>query len=648
MTRMKWTEQTVIDALRERQRRGLPTNRLHRDERRLHSAAVRRFSSMRAALKAAGIEQMPRAHWTKEIVIKELKAWHGQGRPIRRLWAEFPTICHAMRRYFGGSQEAALAAAGIADERRWTEQRVLEQIRARHERGLPLGGRGTPASLSSAGHRLFGSWNAALQAAGFPAQRRPAKHIRRSAQDVVRELQRRQAQGLPLTSTADPGLYGAATAKFGSWCDALEAAGIPCKRRQTWSKEQILEQLRRWGAEGRFDNSTWLEDRTFAYAAYRLFGSWPAALVAAGILPPGRTARRRREWTRQQVIETLQDRHVNGPPICHREDKKLVAAAIIRFGSWCAARRAAGIPAGSLRKRRRWTPESVIRELQTRFERGEKMSHLHQADSGLVSTACRYFGSWHDSLVAAGLATPRTQGKRTRWTRERLIAEIQSRHRAGISLNSCCSNNGQLVHAAFRLFGSWRAALHAAKIPGALQSRMKWDRQRVLDEIRIHHQKSLPLRKTTVEQPLYRAARRRFGSWRAAILAAGIAPSDFPPEWKHWSRKCVIDEIQARHRQGLTLAYGAPDNGRLGAAAQAWFGSWRAALIAARIPVPAERHQQWSRRRILRDLKSWLGRAAIPTRRHVGTAFQAAARRHFGSWRKALAAAGLVSGRDRG
>ena len=52
MTRMKWTEQAVIAALRERQRQGLPTNRLHRDERRLHSAAVRRFSSIRAALAA--------------------------------------------------------------------------------------------------------------------------------------------------------------------------------------------------------------------------------------------------------------------------------------------------------------------------------------------------------------------------------------------------------------------------------------------------------------------------------------------------------------------------------------------------------------------------------------------------------------------
>jgi hypothetical protein len=58
-----------------------------------------------------------------------------------------------------------------------------------------------------------------------------------------------------------------------------------------------------------------------------------------------------------------------------------------------------------------------------------------------------------------------------------------------------------------------------------------------------------------VGESLYHAACRRFGSWRAALEAAGVATSDLPPDWKRWSRKCVIDEIQARYRKGLTLTY---------------------------------------------------------------------------------------------
>ncbi len=588
----------------------------------------------------------PRLRWSKESVIGELQSWHARGRPIKRLWVEFPALCHAMRRYFG-SQDAALAAAGITEGRRWTEERVLEQLRAYRKRGLPRGGRDVPEALASAAHRLFGSWNAAIQAAGFTPVRCPAKPTRRSAQDVLRELQWRQTQGLPLTSTADPRLYEAAKVKFGSWCDALEAAGIACKRQQKWSKEQILDQLRRWDAEGHFDDSTWLEDRTFAYAAYRLFGSWPAALVEAGILVPGQKARRRTEWTRQRVIETLQDRHVNGPPISHKKDKKLIAAAIVRFGTWHAARRAAGIPAGRPKTQTRWTPEKVIGELRIRSERGQKMTNMDHTDACLADAARRYFGSYHDALVAAGLAAPREPRKRTRWTRERLIAEIQSRHREGRPLSSGCLNNGSLVRAALRLFGGWRAALQAAGIPGVRIPRAKWDHQRVLDEIRTQKRKGVPLRKTSVGQSLYLVACRRFGSWRAALAAAGVSPADLPSECERWSRQRVIDEIQSRHRQGLSLAYGAPDNGQLGAAGQKWFGSWRAALKAAGVPVKPEPRQQWSRQRILMELKAWRGRGVRPTRRHVGSNIQAAAHRYFGSWRKALVAAGVV-GRESG
>jgi Homing endonuclease associated repeat len=74
-------------------------------------------------------------------------------------------------------------------------------------------------------------------------------------------------------------------------------------------------------------------------------------------------------------------------------------------------------------------------------------------------------------------------------------------------------------------FGSWRAALEAAGVaPGGVE----WTRERVLDAIRAHidRQGRPPLssdwrRPEDVSIPATHVVVNRFGSWRAAIAAAG-------------------------------------------------------------------------------------------------------------------------------
>jgi hypothetical protein len=457
---------------------------------------------------------------------------------------------------------------------------------------------------------------------------------------VLQALRQRQKQGLPLST--HHGLYQAARRIFGTWNAALEAAGLASRRRQKWSKERVIDQLRRWDAEGRFDETTWSDDRTFVDAAIRLFGRWMAALVAAGVVAPGERRRRGTKWTREGIIETLQDRHVRGKEINYERDSRLIGAAIARFGSWHEAKRAAGVPVGRRKPKKRWTPDRVIQEIRARRTRGLTIVNVDRSDPSLTHAARRYFGTWHDALVAARVISPTPRRRQPqRWTRERVIDEVRSRYRAGKSLKGTSPNNRLLAGAAYRLFGSWPAALRAAKIPGVREPRKQWTHQRVLDEIQTRVRKGLPLRKVAVGQSLYSAALRRFGSWRSALEAAGVEPSDVLPERREWSRQSVIDEIQNRRRQGLSLAYGASHNGRLGEAGRRWFGSWGAALTAAGIPGRYGPRQRWSRRRILDELRTWRERGTIPTRRQVGAALQGAAQRHFGSWHAALIAAGI-------
>lgn len=82
---------------------------------------------------------------------------------------------------------------------------------------------------------------------------------------------------------------------FGSWNAALAEAGLPLRRRSRWTREDIIEALRRWpdehdGRPPRYadlraaeDRSEWPDPKTVATA----FGSWASALEAAGVRNAG-------------------------------------------------------------------------------------------------------------------------------------------------------------------------------------------------------------------------------------------------------------------------------------------------------------------------------------------------------------------------
>lgn len=82
-----------------------------------------------------------------------------------------------------------------------------------------------------------------------------------------------------------------------------------------------------------------------------------------------------------------------------------------------------GVDVGKpLKPHRQWMEQQVIEELQTLHRRGMRLVNLRKTDNGLVCAAKRYFGSWFDALVAAGLAaeTARPPCKQ-KWSRHRIL-----------------------------------------------------------------------------------------------------------------------------------------------------------------------------------------------------------------------------------
>jgi hypothetical protein len=101
----------------------------------------------------------------------------------------------------------------------------------------------------------------------------------------------RQEAGQPLHCLAvarrASRLYDAGRRCFGSWREALRAAGIdPAsvqRARQPWTRDEIIAELRRCARASKNEYRPDYSTEAFVKAARRLFGSWQAALDAASV-----------------------------------------------------------------------------------------------------------------------------------------------------------------------------------------------------------------------------------------------------------------------------------------------------------------------------------------------------------------------------
>ena len=266
--------------------------------------------------------------------------------------------------------------------------------------------------------RRFGSWNAALQAAGFDRPRPPAvsdQQIRNALKAYHRQHGTSPTRpawerlGLPPNSRT-------IEARFGSWNAALAAAGLPPNRiRRDWSDQDILDGLRRFAADHgrppRYDDRVGLLSTypSPALVVTRL-GPWSKALRKAG-LEPGNPP----PVTHRDIVRALRDyrrEHHRSPTTTDwkRAGRRPHAETIIRHcGSWAAAIALASMkpappaPRGPDRdeiiqllrdyQHANGTPPSVTAWQHARLKPG-------------IKTIYRRFGSWPAALAAAGLPSP--------------------------------------------------------------------------------------------------------------------------------------------------------------------------------------------------------------------------------------------------
>jgi len=237
---------------------------------------------------------------------------------------------------------------------------------------------------------------------------------RRDKEDVLKAILRRECAGQPLNHAAvlrdDRRLHADILRVFGHWDTAMRASGIdPARVRghRRWSSRAVIRRIRHFADEDRPLNAAAVQrsELTLASAASRYFSSWAEALEAAGI-DSAQWRRRVPTWTRQRVVQAIQERHAAGGRVNHAAVGRLSLswAGVSLFGSWDAALLAAGLDPDEIRIRRKpWTPDEVVVEIQRKHRCSEPLNARDVSPHSLRSRGTVFFGSWDAALTAAGL-----------------------------------------------------------------------------------------------------------------------------------------------------------------------------------------------------------------------------------------------------
>ena len=180
----------------------------------------------------------------------------------------------------------------------------------------------------------------------------------------------------------------------------------------------------------------------------------------------------------------------------------------------------------------RWTRKTIIAEIKRLHEANEELYYSKAEDNhlNLVRAAGWHFGTWRRAVEAAGIDYE-SLSKYQRWNKKKIVERIRELHAQGQELNWRAVSthvDPPLAAAALRPNGysSWRDAIAAAGLDINDFARYKeWDEEKVLKEIRKRKRAGLSLFSKSLQvedQSLFCAARRRFGSWDAALNAAGF------------------------------------------------------------------------------------------------------------------------------
>jgi hypothetical protein len=244
-----------------------------------------------------------------------------------------------------------------------------------------------------------------------------------------------------------------------------------------WDRQRIIQSIRglyRSGADLSYNAMCARRQALLSAAAYH-FGSYRQAVEAASIAYE--KVLRRPRWTRSIIVTLLKSAHRRGTNLCwsavtrRRDELGRAAFASLQprlFGRWDRALAAAGIDVAAVSRYRAWDRGAVISALRAHRRKREALSsgQMQSHDAALHAAAVRHFGSYEQSLRAAGI-DPDSVRQRIAWSRAGVVTALRAAWRKGqhISDSAMRTKNPALYGACVRIFGRFTSARDAARLP---------------------------------------------------------------------------------------------------------------------------------------------------------------------------------------
>lgn len=538
--------------------------------------------------------------WNKDKVIAAIKRLHEAGLPLN--------------------------AGEISKSKGGKVSTVLEQV---------LGQKVNGQSLYAASKRYFDDWDAALETSGINPQEIRVQ-FNWTPLKITTAIYYLNEYGFSLTGTkiqkdktlqdkqvlkdvlgysvSGRSLYAAARRHFGSWEKALEKAGLDVEKtspRMQWSKLKIttaIHYLREAGVplnvlEIKEDKSERTKSilknaigkSVTGQALYRsaksksYFGSWKAALKAAGVDPDKVYKYTTVEWTRLKITTAIHYLHsqgvaVNGGAIQNDNSEAtqkllefvlgtrvtgsaLYRAGMSEFKAWREALKASG----------------VLEERKTEFSEKPGDSEIVDAKPSKELSAAR------------PIQPPKLKTRMTGWSKIKITTAIHHLHEHNIPLYTTAISTDasertsdiledvlgwrvtgrQLYSTANRHFDSWSNALKASGLDPEkiMKGNQKfWTPLKITTAILYLYDQGIPLSSAAIQKDasdkifkatefvigrrvggsgIFKAATAEFGTWDKALLASGINLEDVHLRLEDWTKLKISTLVYYLHEAGI-------------------------------------------------------------------------------------------------
>lgn len=380
----------------------------------------KRFESWNNALREAELEINKQQKVSDSDLLEELRQLNEEidGTPTSRDMAEMGEYAPSSYSIAFGNWNNAIQKANleIVRHRDVPESALIREIqRLADELGRPP----TVSQMRDEGRfgvstisNKFGTWNDALKTAGFEPNR--LRNVDESKlENEIKRLNEEYGRPPTAKEMEQNGAYSVGTfdRAFGSWNDALSAAGFDPHNRNDIPDEELLAELKRLGSElGRTPTAVDMESKgKFGHTTYQnKFDSWNNAIRDANF-----GVNVRSDIPRSELIDEIHslEKRLDRIPEKREMDQQGQfdsTTYMAEFGTWNDALREAGLDLIL----RRDIPEleliTEIERLADKLNRPPTRDEMEEQGIFSGSIYARRFGTWTDALLEAGLDPHKT------------------------------------------------------------------------------------------------------------------------------------------------------------------------------------------------------------------------------------------------